>query len=64
MINPLISPMWDSFPNDPQHYTLKCNRIRKDWDIYELIIDLLSNEKANALESERERTARQYILSC
>ncbi|CAK9318424.1 unnamed protein product [Citrullus colocynthis] len=33
-------------------------RKRKDWDIYEPIVDLLSNEEVDALEAKEERTAR------
>lgn len=34
------------------------NRKRKDWDIYEPIVDLLSNEEVDALEAKEERIAR------
>lgn len=37
---------------------LKCHRKRKDWDMYEPIVDLLSNEEVDALEAKEERTAR------
>ncbi|XP_022972053.1 chromatin structure-remodeling complex protein BSH [Cucurbita maxima] len=33
-------------------------RKRKDWDIYEPIVDLLSNEEVDALEAKEERAAR------
>ncbi|XP_022138105.1 chromatin structure-remodeling complex protein BSH isoform X1 [Momordica charantia] len=33
-------------------------RKRKDWDMYEPIVDLLSNEEVDALEAKEERTAR------
>ncbi|XP_008439009.1 chromatin structure-remodeling complex protein BSH isoform X2 [Cucumis melo] len=33
-------------------------RKRKDWDIYEPIVDLLSNEEVDALEAKEERIAR------
>lgn len=33
-------------------------RKRKEWDIYEPIVDLLSNEEVDALEAREERNAR------
>lgn len=33
-------------------------RKRRDWDVYEPIVDLLSNEEVDALEAKEERIAR------
>nr|GMC84205.1 chromatin structure-remodeling complex protein BSH [Ipomoea batatas] len=33
-------------------------RKRREWDVYEPIVDLLSNEEVDALEAREERSAR------
>ncbi|KAF3637526.1 Chromatin structure-remodeling complex protein BSH [Capsicum annuum] len=33
-------------------------RKKRDWDVYEPIVDLLSNEEVDALEAREERIAR------
>lgn len=35
-----------------------CNRKRKEWDVYEPIVDLLSTEEVDALEAREERNVR------
>lgn len=44
---------WQSFLSIP-----KCIRKRKEWDVYEPIVDLLSSEEVDALEAKEERNAR------
>ena len=34
---------------------VECNRKRKEWDVYEPIVDLLSNEEVDAIEAKEER---------
>lgn len=33
-------------------------RKRKEWDVYDPIVDLLSNEEVDALEAKEERSLR------
>ncbi|KAK1294663.1 Chromatin structure-remodeling complex protein BSH [Acorus calamus] len=35
-------------------------RKRKEWDLYEPLVDILSNEEAEALDAKEERNARKY----
>lgn len=37
---------------------VECMRKRKEWDVYEPIVDLLSNEEVDALEAKEERIFR------
>jgi len=39
-------------------FFLNANRKRKEWDVYEPIVDLLSNEEVDALEAKEERNFR------
>lgn len=40
------------------HFKCDYFRKRKDWDVYEPIVDLLSNEEVDALEAREEKIAR------
>lgn len=37
---------------------VECIRKRKEWDVYEPIVDLLSNEEVDILEAKEERNFR------
>jgi 3-dehydroquinate dehydratase len=37
---------------------VECIRKRKEWDVYELIVDLLANEEVDVLEAKEERNFR------
>lgn len=41
-----------------KYFFLNANRKRKEWDVYEPIVDLLSNEEVDALEAKEERNFR------
>ncbi|KAK9142614.1 hypothetical protein Syun_012014 [Stephania yunnanensis] len=41
----------------------KSSVIRKEWDLYEPIVDLLSNEEVETLDAREERNARNGIYS-
>lgn len=36
----------------------ECLRKRKEWDVYEPIVDLLSNEEVDVLEAKEEKNFR------
>lgn len=40
------------------HFLCFFFRKRREWDVYEPIVDLLSNEEVEALEAREERSAR------
>lgn len=40
------------------HFAPKCIRKRKEWDVYEPIVDLLSSEEVDALQAKEERLTR------